>query len=353
LHLLTGSEAEAALLSTFSEVSHGSTHTRAYFEGVKPDKKVAIVRSVDGKDTFEIAYDYLIICTGVPYISPIRASKASIDFQDRILEIDNYEKKIHQSNKVVVVGGGLVGVELAAELVSRRKASGGLPKEVLLLSRSTLLGAMPKKAGDIAKSWLSKQGVELILGDEIANICLSPATSVAAAKANRQTINTKSGRIIEDIDVIVDCTNKRSDLDTTIHSKRVLKENVVWPYNDKGFVEVNENLQSTWDPSIFAAGDVIELCSGVGLAATTQASGVYGTKSRLSAVRNAHLAESQAELVAENILCMKQVQRSNSYVQLKTYPQTPFYGSNVAPLLACVSLGPHNGIGKNIDLCPV
>lgn len=320
---------------------------------MKPEEKVAIVRSVDGKVVSEIPYDYLIICTGVPYISPIRGSRASIDFQDRVLEIDMHEKKFHQSNKVVVVGGGLVGVELAAELVSRRKSSGGLPKEVLLLSRSTLLGAMPKKAGDIAKSWLSKHGVELLLGEEIANICPSSATSVAAAKANRQTINTKSGRMIEDIDVIVDCTNKRSDQDMAIHSKGVPKENVVWPYNDKGFVEVNESLQSTWDPSIFAAGDVIELCSGVGLAATTQASGTYGTKSRLSAVRNAHLAESQAELVAENILRLRQGQRSTSYVQLKTYPQTPFYGSNVTPLLACVSLGPHNGIGNNVKVLPI
>jgi NADH dehydrogenase FAD-containing subunit len=113
-------------------------HTQAYFEGVKPDAKVAIVRSMEGV-TSEIAYDFLIICTGVPYISPIRPSRSSIDLAARVVEINRYNKQLQESKKVVVVGGGLVGVELAAELVSRCQSS-RRPQEVLLLSRSTLLG---------------------------------------------------------------------------------------------------------------------------------------------------------------------------------------------------------------------
>jgi NADH dehydrogenase FAD-containing subunit len=120
----------------------------------------------------------------------------------------------------------------------------------------------------------------------------------------------------------------------------------VWPYNDRGFIEVNDSLQTTWNPYIFAAGDVTEIYPGVGIAATTQASGAYGTKSRLSAVRNAHLAESQAELVAMNILRLNNNMygTSGKNLSLLSYPETPFYGSQVTPLLACVSLGPKNGV---------
>ena len=101
---------------------------------------------------------------------------------------------------------------------------------------------------------------------------------------------------------------------------------------------------------------------GVGAAATTAASGAYGTKARKAAVRNAHLAESQAELVAHNVLQMHRAvsilppssstsssstsssSSSSSSNRLLCYPKDCFYGASTAPLLACVSLGPNNGI---------
>ena len=106
----------------------------------------------------------------------------------------------------------------------------------------------------------------------------SPASSITDAKLRRETINTTGGRKIEDIDLIVDCTNSKTSLlwraegqlqkeaegkcSPADFSAISPEDTVVWPYNKDGLVDVNENLQATWNPFIFAAGDAVELTFG-------------------------------------------------------------------------------------------
>ena len=120
---------------------------------------------------------------------------------------------------------------------------------------------------------------------------------------------------------------------------------VTWPYNDAGFVEVNEYLQTTWDDRIFAAGDVTELTFKSGSGTTD--SGLSGKGAGKFTIRNAFLAESQAALVATNIkktLNAKISNRISSSLIMTKYPSGIFHGTKKAPLVACVSLGPSNGI---------
>lgn len=357
LHLLAGSNAVNALVASIDEVAQGSKHIRGFFEGVKPSSRVAVVRSLDGVTQQQIDYDVLVICTGVSYMHPIRPSIDNLGKQSRYDEIRDFKEKVRNANKVVILGGGLVGVEMAAEIVHRCRFS-NVPN-VTLISRSKLLGTMPSNAGRYAYSWLRRRGVEILLEDTLSSISPAPAASIREAKLRRDNLRTSKGAMICDVDLIIDCSNNRMsplwNSEGLINEQKVNcyrksedtandADSVIWPYNDAGLVEVNEHLQTLWDDRIFAAGDVVELTFGVGSAVTTASSGPYGKKTNRPSVRNAHLAESQAELVATNIKKLVTPMNHTSNSSLWKYPSDVFYGAQHAPLLACVSLGPNNGI---------
>ena len=106
LHLLTGSNSNNALIASMSEVSNGATHIRGYFEGIKRVSQLAIVKSIEGNFKSEIPYDVLVICTGTPYISPIRPNTSSLEKEARFSEINAYKNKLMGSEKICILGGG-------------------------------------------------------------------------------------------------------------------------------------------------------------------------------------------------------------------------------------------------------
>ena len=64
---------------------------------------------------------------------------------------------------ILVIGGGLVGVELAAEIVSHFPG-----KEVVLVhSQSTLVSRFPKKAVRYVEQYLRSHGVSVVCGERV------------------------------------------------------------------------------------------------------------------------------------------------------------------------------------------
>jgi apoptosis-inducing factor 2 len=194
LHLLSGSKGDllsplADILKDSAAVVHGK------FVGVSKaaDTKSIVVKLIDddlGHSTLtEVPYDALIICSGVPYTAPIRAASVlGPTLVNRLMEVDDYNKKLKGATRVIISGGGLVGVELAAEISCRLENQ---VKEVLLISRTTLLGSLPKEAGNLALKWLNKRkNIKLYLGDEIVGTPFkegsnSNPTSSSAARGDR------------------------------------------------------------------------------------------------------------------------------------------------------------------------
>lgn len=194
LHLLAGSKGD--LLSPLTDIVQDSAAVvHGKFVGVSkaPDTKSVIVKLIDddlGHSTFtEVPYDALIICSGVPYTAPIRAASVlGPTLANRLMEVDDYNKKLSGATRVIISGGGLVGVELAAEISCRLEDK---VKEVLLISRTTLLGTLPKEAGNLALKWLNKRkNVRVFLGDEIVGTPFkegsnSDPTSSSAARGDK------------------------------------------------------------------------------------------------------------------------------------------------------------------------
>lgn len=368
LHLLTGSNAYDTILTDLSHITNiaNTRHIRGIFMGLKGNEeyanssgsganmKTAIVAVnnaiTNGDEIVELAYDAIIICTGAPYTSPIRPTlKVTSAFSpsasskgSRIKQIQATISEYASCKDIVVIGGGLIGVELIAE-INHRLNSRKEGKRLHLVTRSSLLPTLPKRAGEYALHYLRKHNIQVYLDDEIVH------TNVAD-----NCITLKTGKKVV-YDKIIDCTGAKKQEIVNNDNNNKSSSDIIWPYTNNNNILVDEHLQSVSYPQLglFASGDVLEHSPGVSFACSSVGLGPMGTKSRLPGVRNAHLGESQAELCSTNVLrYIENVNRRNSNakaVEYLSYPQHVF-GIPANPLLSCVSLGPNNAIVVFNDL---
>lgn len=218
--MLAGSKAEGHILSPIAEVVGRASHVQGLFLGINDNSTLAEVLDINSDSKLHLQYDYLVIASGMSYPSPIRPSTASWRYADRRREIRDYFGSLTQANTILVSGGGLVGVELAAELVHRFS-----DKTVILVNRSPLLATLPKLAGKLAEQWLTQRGVKVIF-DEIVK------HEQSKDKVETKVAVTKRGLEFS-YDFAIDCTGSPASHRSTIQL----------PYDSSGNVPVNRFLQ--------------------------------------------------------------------------------------------------------------
>ena len=336
-HLLAGSHGD--LLSPLPALAARCGATRVLcgrFMGVDAaGKRVAVATGAPGAVEV-LPYDALVVCSGMPYAAPIghAAGSTPLTLEHRLKDLAAYTERLSGSKHVIVAGGGLVGVELAAELSVRLQ---GKVQQVTLIARSSLLATLPAAAGRHALAWLQgRKNVRVLLNDEVVG-CDNPVM------ADGGVYKTKSGQELH-ADMYIDCTGAGGSNSSSSSSHRAgalaaaAPQGFLWPLNARGLLRVDERLQATdLSPAaaVFAAGDVLEHAPGAGFACTTPRA-PYGTLTSNPAVRNAHLAESQAELVGHNVAALLGVSAGPPHFH--AYPRDLF-GAELCPLVACVSLG--------------
>ncbi|KAI9164308.1 hypothetical protein H9P43_008137 [Blastocladiella emersonii ATCC 22665] len=107
-------------------------------------------------DTTRIPFDYCVLATGSAYASSIKAANISSTYRARKLKYDY--TKLAKARTVLVIGGGSVGVEIAAEIASVFGTKSHKPKaltgaaqraaERAAASASSDAGEKPTAAGD-------------------------------------------------------------------------------------------------------------------------------------------------------------------------------------------------------------
>jgi apoptosis-inducing factor 2 len=240
----------------------------------------------------EIAADYVVLATGSTYPFPAKSDETVTDAA--IEQFRAAYDDLLPARRVLLIGAGAVGIELAGEIASK------WPDKAV-----TLLGAADDVLGDDfrpelraeLRAQLVEMGVELVLG---ASLRALPST--APARRGELTVTTEGGRqIVADIWFRCFGVSPVSEyLGTELRAAR----------RPDGFVTVGPTLQVAGHDNVFAIGDV-----------STADAKMAGRAGR------------QAQLVAENIRKLISGDRD-----LAVYAPVP-------PAII-VPIGPHGGSGQ-------
>src|SRR3989344_3608122 len=111
----------------------------------------------------KLNFDYLIICSGSRYNTPIKEQNIVLATRANILQKHN--EQLDKSKNVLIIGGGFVGVELAAEIVWKYKDK----KVIIVQFKDCLMDRSNLKAQEFAKKYLENNGIKIIFNEFVLN----------------------------------------------------------------------------------------------------------------------------------------------------------------------------------------
>ncbi len=180
----------------------------------------------------QVRFDRAVVATGVTY--PVLLDDATDVYTlTSVAEAAALADALRDADRVLVVGGGLVGTELAAELVDRLP---GL-EVTLVHSHDRLLERNPPSASRHARRFLEQRNARLLLGERVVD-------------RRGGLFFTDAGRAVA-ADVVVWCTGIRHEPGYLAAMDGALDE--------RNAVRVNRHLQLPGHPHIYAGGDVTDI----------------------------------------------------------------------------------------------
>ena len=96
-----------------------NVHLQHKVTKIIPETKQVLVHSLQGNNVFLVSYDKLVIATGArPIIPPIKNNCFKNIFTVRKIEdAINIRKKLEDSKRAVIIGGGYIGLEMLEAFV--------------------------------------------------------------------------------------------------------------------------------------------------------------------------------------------------------------------------------------------
>eukprot|EP00899_Mesostigma_viride_P017185 jgi/Mesvir1/25468/Mv01733-RA.1 len=378
-----------------------------------------------------LPFDYCILATGSRYVSPIKpamsmhgcgghdndSQAAPVDPSDapaatamlaprpdialgagdattrrrhllesRMAELEDAHRTLQRCRSVAIIGGGTVGVELAAEIVGRW---GPAKAVTLITSHDRLLERMGPSASKHALTWLERRGVRVWTGDRVTECRPSSPAHVGSSRAvdrdgfgsirhddNHQGVvgsGRKDGRLgnaagglggkERDHDTAADDATRallasngdkssgrgggeegmsgaeQAGYTLETSSGRHLDVDVVYrcvgfapnggvagdipgAVDSRGFLRVDRHLRVQATANVFAAGDCIDIPDE----------------------KTALTAELSGTLAARNVLRCLAARREGGSAALLTFPQDICNGRSTVPIVTVVSLYKHEAI---------
>ncbi|KAK5072501.1 hypothetical protein LTR64_005026 [Lithohypha guttulata] len=216
---------------------HGSV------EKVDINTKTAVIRRKDSSSPVDQEYDYLIAASGLRRAWPVVPQSLSRNtyLPEAQTHIDSV---MNARNGVVVIGGGAVGIEMAAEL----KLVNPALEVTLIHSRDRLLSSepLPDDFKDETLSVLRSTGVQVVTGQRVKDISEPDSETVIS-------LTLSNGDIVRTSHVI-------NAISRSVPTTTYLPPSTV---DSEGFVKVKPSLHFlNGDDYHLAAGD-IALWSGI------------------------------------------------------------------------------------------
>jgi len=209
-------------------------------EMVSVSKDTVTVTSRNEDSPKDIAYDILILATGSRYRSALVKAHFGTK-EERRRHYEMIRAHIKGAERILIAGGGPVGVEITAEVLETYPEK----KLTLVHSHKRLLADTAEKAARKAARYLADRGVNIIFGEKIVDnheddVILGPKTAT-----------TDSGREIE-FDLLLWCIGAK-------HDASYMKDHFPDTLDENGRIRVESNLLVAGQSNIFALGDVTAL----------------------------------------------------------------------------------------------
>lgn len=205
------------------------------------DARTATIKSIGGTSSVDQEYDYLIAASGLRRVWPVVPQQ--LIRESYLNEAEGHIDEVHAAKHgVVVIGGGAVGIEMAAEL----KAVEPSTKVTLIHSRDRLLSSepLPDEFKDITLTLLRSVGVEVITGKRVQSQAANETNSTSTLTLSDNSSLTASHVI--------------NAISHSVSTTTYLPQSVL---DAEGYVKVKPSLHFH-DERHLAAGD-IALWSGI------------------------------------------------------------------------------------------
>ncbi len=176
-----------------------------------------------------LPYDYLLLCSGSTYNTPIKEKNLVIT--SRAEELREYAQKLKEAHTVLIIGGGLVGVELAAEIVLAYPAK----KITVVHAKSELMERNPAQARQYAQKFLEQKGIQMMFNERVVSF-------------GKKGYATDKGNILT-TDLTFLCTGIKPNYE-------YMEKYCSTSLNERQNICVNSFLQVQGYQHIFAAGDI-------------------------------------------------------------------------------------------------
>jgi len=201
--------------------------TNVYFE----DQVVVI------DEKTEIKFTEVVFAVGS--IGPFPGNSSRISSEDIKAQYVELSQAIMKSEKIVIIGGGPVGVEMAGEIVEVY-----FNKKIYLIQSGEFL--VTKDFGEPfqtnMRKCLESAEVEVIMNDRVSNLDV-----LNTGVLQNQTVKTQNGKEIE-CNLVLRCVGSRPNTSLT--------QNILGPESfEKDRVVVNEFLQVKGHSNVYAIGD--------------------------------------------------------------------------------------------------
>jgi len=202
-------------------------------EVTEVDREQRCVRCSDGQ---EFTYDKLVLSTGSRAFVPpgVRVDLPGVFTMRTREDADRARERITPDSRVLVMGGGLLGIELAASL-----EAAGVNAAVIEMAPRLMMRQLDETAAALLKEELESRGIPVYTSDAVEEYLTHGDGSLAGVK-------TREGRQIE-ADLLFVAVGTRPNISYLETSG--LEQN-------RG-IEVNDHLQTS-DPDIYALGEIAE-----------------------------------------------------------------------------------------------